>query len=178
MKLREIREDLKAIVPGGTICNETWKQWRIAVGIDRYAHNCDQDQWIALCACAALRRKRQKATPLAVKVFLRRHGNDPLKFLPGFVPMSSATLPESFSCTGKELPHVIESRTGYRPAENTVKAWVQKQLGAGRYSRSDRFVGSEVTALLRHYLQIRARQIENGRARAKSRNLFRQVQSA
>ncbi len=159
------------MVPGQKLCNQTWGEWKDAVGIGHYAHTCTYEEWVRLCACAALKRKRKKVNKLSVEIFLRRNGDDPLAFLPGFFPIANANdLGGTF--LGKELPDVIKEKTGYRPCENTIRSWVEKTVEVGAYSRLACYSASQVEALLRHYVTVRVNASHRARERAIKRHSF------
>jgi|GEM_PF-4333121 len=162
-RLTEIRKELKAMTIAGRLCNQTWGEWRDAAGIGHYAHTCTRDQWIRLCACAALQRRRKKVNAITVEVFLKNHGDDPLEFLPGLLPLSQMrSLPTS--CSGREIADIAADIIGHRPTENTVKRWL-KAIGAF-YSRNDCYSATQVQAVLRHAVRLRVEASDRARLRA------------
>jgi len=161
--ISEIRADLATMLPSGSLCNQTWGEWKDAVGIPHYARNCTYEQWLGLCAAVALRRMRRKITTHTIRHFLQVNGKDPIAFLPGFVPSAIFnTLPAS--CLGKEIAETVQEKTGYRPTENTVRRWVQA-IGAA-YSRNAVYSGSQVQALIRYYVRLRAEESNRAKQRA------------
>ena len=147
----------------GRLCNQTWGEWKDAARISHYAHTCTREQWIRLCACAALQRRRKKVTELQVDVFLKNHGADPLEFLPGLLPLSQLkALPSA--CSGREISELVSEFIGHRPTENTIKSWL-RSIGLF-YSRNDTYSGSQLQALMRHAIHLRVEASERARSRA------------
>ncbi len=161
--ISEVRTDLANILPTGSLCNQVWGEWKDAVGIGHYARNCTYEQWLGLCAAAALKRMRRKINPYTIKHFLNVNGSDPMAFLPGFVSTATLkTLPGT--CSGKEIPDLVEEKTGYRPAENTVKRWVEA-IGAS-YSRNAVYSGSQLQSIIKHYVRLRVEASDRAKQRS------------
>ncbi|HEY9697048.1 MAG TPA: hypothetical protein V6D10_07280 [Trichocoleus sp.] len=160
IQLAQIREELTSFMPGKTLCNETWQRYKRIVGVADRKRTCSRDQWVLLCACVAFRRMRRSITPIALKIFVRNNQNDPMAFLPGYIPQSALNdVPDV--AVGLELAEAIERKTSYCPSEWTLRRWTAR-LGYGKWSRHKEFSEAQIKAYINLYFQIRYQEIERG----------------
>ncbi|HEY9699670.1 MAG TPA: hypothetical protein V6D10_20585 [Trichocoleus sp.] len=161
MKLAQIREELRELLPGKALSNDKWIAWKRLIGIPKGVRSCTHEQWVLLCAIVAFKRSRRRVTLPALRVFARNHANDPIAFLPGYLPVSSlSVLPHTV--LGAEMAEIIHARTGYRPSESTLRRW-NRRLGYGRFSLNSEFSASQIRQFIHLYLKIRREEIERGK---------------
>lgn len=139
-----IRRDLANLM-GGSICHETWKEWRKSVTPPVTGHKCTYDQWVQLCAALALHKRGRKVATMSIKVFIRDHGDDPMAFMPGLLPIDvPKSLPQY--CKGSDLPDLIFQWLGVVRSEDTIALWCKK---AGiTYSRGLSYGRDEILAIV------------------------------
>ena len=139
-------------MPKGVICHETWRRWRRAAEVS--GRKTDTKGWIRLCAACALHKQGKAVEKWSVHSFLRQHGDDPMAFLPGVVPIDAPSrLPGAVQ--GSELPDLFFEWLGVQRSEDTIARWC-RQAGMN-YSRRCQYSREQIVLLLCEYARTQRR---------------------
>lgn len=160
-KTAEIRHDLAVIFD----CSDpTWSKMRAVLGIS--GHSCSYAQMVGLWAYAAIRRDDPtgQITRDRICQFIDEQGEDPMAWMPGYVPTSGLLIPAFIpgSCVEVFLWNALR----WKVSQSSIDRYSKAVTGLSfNYSRV--YTAEQVQAMIRYRCEIlakrSARQIETGK---------------
>lgn len=164
-KTSEIRDDLATVFD----CSDpVWVKMRSVVKID--GHFCSHAQMVGLWVYAAIRRDNPtlKITLDVICQFVDKHGDNPMNWMPGFVPTTGLLIPDLIP--GSQVQSFLWNTLRWKVSSSSIDRYSKAVTGKS-FNFSRVYTAAQMQAMIRYRCEIlakrSARQIESGKQLAR-----------